>query len=217
MVYFLAHSIGKGLPVAVMNSVTAVGGMVLQVFVNQMGTAYVAAYAACMKVCGLFEQPGITLGLALLTFTGQNYGAGKYDRIKQGVRAGVDAFCPCQSSFCSTGNFLPEASGIPDAERCDSHFLYLYLSAGYRSCLVSPLAGCFVFRNACQGMGKTVLPMVSGIVEVAMRVMVVLLVAPRLAFRGVAFAEISAWVGAGVMLMITYFFIRGGSRENSRM
>lgn len=42
-----------------------------------------------MKVCGLFEQPGITLGLALLTFTGQNYGAGKYDRIKQGVRAGV--------------------------------------------------------------------------------------------------------------------------------
>ncbi len=72
-----------------MNSVTAVGGMVLQVFVNQMGTAYVAAYAACMKVCGLFEQPGITLGLALLTFTGQNYGAGKYDRIKQGVRAGV--------------------------------------------------------------------------------------------------------------------------------
>ncbi len=55
-------------------------------------------------------------------------------------------------------------------------------------------------------MGKTVLPMVSGIVEVAMRVMVVLLLEPRLAFRGVAFAEISAWVGAGVMLMITYFF-----------
>ena len=85
----LGALVGKGLPVAVMNSVTAVGGMVLQVFVNQMGTAYVAAYAACMKVCGLFEQPGITLGLALLTFTGQNYGAGKYDRIKQGVRAGV--------------------------------------------------------------------------------------------------------------------------------
>lgn len=58
--------------------------------------------------------------------------------------------------------------------------------------------------------------MVSGIVEVAMRVMVVLLLAPRLAFRGVAFAEISAWVGAGVMLMITYFFIRGGSPGNSR-
>ena len=64
-------------------------------------------------------------------------------------------------------------------------------------------------------MGKTVLPMVSGIVKVAMRVMVQ--IAPRLAFRGVAFAEISAWVGAGVMLMITYFFIRGGSQKVFQM
>ena len=63
--------------------------MVLQVFVNQMGTAYVAAYAACMKVCGLFEQPGITLGLALLTFTGQNYGAYKFDRIDKGSKIGL--------------------------------------------------------------------------------------------------------------------------------
>ena len=82
----LGALVGKGLPVAVMNSVTAVGGMVLQVFVNQMGTAYVAAYAACMKVCGLFEQPGITLGLALLTFTGQNYGAKKLNRVNEGYK-----------------------------------------------------------------------------------------------------------------------------------
>ncbi|MFR7376305.1 MAG: MATE family efflux transporter [Oliverpabstia sp.] len=60
-----------------MNSVTAVGGMVLQTFVNNMGTSYVAAYAACTKILGLFEQPANTVGLALLTFVGQNYGAGK--------------------------------------------------------------------------------------------------------------------------------------------
>ena len=58
----------KGLPVAVMNSVTAVGGMVLQTFVNNMGTSYVAAYAACTKILSLFEQPANTVGLALLTF-----------------------------------------------------------------------------------------------------------------------------------------------------
>lgn len=67
----------KGLPVAVMNSVTAVGGIVLQTFVNNMGTSYVAAYAACTKILSLFEQPANTVGLALLTFVGQNYGAGK--------------------------------------------------------------------------------------------------------------------------------------------
>ena len=69
-----------------MNSVTAVGGMVLQTFVNNMGTSYVAAYAACTKILSLFEQPANTVGLALLTFVGQNYGAGKYHRMRKSVR-----------------------------------------------------------------------------------------------------------------------------------
>ena len=201
----LGALVGKGLPVAVMNSVTAVGGMVLQVFVNQMGTAYVAAYAACMKVCGLFEQPGITLGLALLTFTGQNYGAGKYDRIKQGVRAGVVLSVLVNIPFAALEIFCPKLLAslmLNDATVISYTCIFLPVTG----VALFALGWLFVFRNACQGMGKTVLPMVSGIVEVAMRVMVVLLLAPRLAFRGVAFAEISAWVGAGVMLMITYFF-----------
>lgn len=201
----LGALVGKGLPVAVMNSVTAVGGMVLQVFVNQMGTAYVAAYAACMKVCGLFEQPGITLGLALLTFTGQNYGAGKYDRIKQGVRAGVVLSVLVNLPFAALEIFCPKFLAslmLNDATVISYTCIFLPVTG----VALFALGWLFVFRNACQGMGKTVLPMVSGIVEVAMRVMVVLLLAPRLAFRGVAFAEISAWVGAGVMLMITYFF-----------
>ena len=201
----LGALVGKGLPVAVMNSVTAVGGMVLQVFVNQMGTAYVAAYAACMKVCGLFEQPGITLGLALLTFTGQNYGAGKYDRIKQGVRAGVVLSVLVNLPFAALEIFCPKILAslmLNDATVISYTCIFLPVTG----VALFALGWLFVFRNACQGMGKTVLPMVSGIVEVAMRVMVVLLLAPRLAFRGVAFAEISAWVGAGVMLMITYFF-----------
>ena len=67
-----------------------------------------------------------------------------------------------------------------------------------------PLGWLFVFRNACQGMGKTVLPMISGVLEVVMRVGIVQIAVPHFAFRGVAFAEISAWIGAGVMLMVTY-------------
>ena len=67
-----------------------------------------------------------------------------------------------------------------------------------------PLGWLFVFRNACQGMGKTVLPMISGVVEVVMRVGIVQIAVPHFAFRGVAFTEISAWIGAGAMLMVTY-------------
>ena len=59
-------------------------------------------------MCGLFEQPGITLGLALLTFTGQNYGAGKYDRIKQGVRAGVVLSVLVNLPFAALEIFCPK-------------------------------------------------------------------------------------------------------------
>ena len=89
--------------------------MVLQVFVNQMGTAYVAAYAACMKVCGLFEQPGVTVGLALLTFTGQNYGAKKYDRIKSGVWAGVILSILVNLPFAALEIFAPKFLASPMA------------------------------------------------------------------------------------------------------
>ena len=199
----LAALTGKGLPVAVMNSVTAIGGMVLQVFVNQMGTAYVAAYAACMKVCGLFEQPGVTVGLALLTFTGQNYGAKKYDRIKSGVWAGVILSILVNLPFAALEIFAPKFLAslmLNDPTVISYTCIFLPLTG----IALFPLGWLFVFRNACQGMGKTVLPMISGVVEVVMRVGIVQIAVPHFAFRGVAFAEISAWIGAGAMLMVTY-------------
>ena len=166
---------------------------------------FVVACADDPGAVRMIEQPGITLGLALLTFTGQNYGAGKYDRIKQGVRAGVVLSVLVNLPFAALEIFCPKLLAslmLNDATVISYTCIFLPVTG----VALFALGGLFVFRNACQGMGKTVLPMVSGIVEVAMRVMVVLLLAPRLAFRGVAFAEISAWVGAGVMLMITYFF-----------
>ena len=134
-----------------MNSVTAIGGMVLQVFVNQMGTAYVAAYAACMKVCGLFEQPGVTVGLALLTFTGQNYGAKKYDRIKSGVWAGVILSILVNLPFAALEIFVPKFLAslmLNDPTVISYTCIFLPLTG----IALFPLGWLFVFRNACQGM-----------------------------------------------------------------
>lgn len=133
-----------------------------------------------------------------------------------GVRAGVVLSVLVNLPFAALEIFCPKILAslmLNDATVISYTCIFLPVTG----VVLFALGWLFVFRNACQGMGKTVLPMVSGIVEVAMRVMVVLLLAPRLAFRGVAFAEISAWVGAGVMLMITYFFIRGGSPGKLQM
>ena len=193
----------KGLPVAVMNSVTAVGGMVLQSFVNGMGTGYVAAYAACTKILSLFEQPANTVGLALLTFVGQNYGAGKYDRIRTGIRDGIFLTILVSLPLALMQILIPEVltSFMLNEATVIAHTREFLTVTGV--CLF-PLGWLFVFRNGCQGMGHTVIPMLSGVLEVTLRVVMVKILVPYLAFRGVALAEVSAWIGAWIMLMITY-------------
>lgn len=194
----------KGLPVAVMNSVTAVGGMVLQTFVNNMGTSYVAAYAACTKILSLFEQPANTVGLALLTFVGQNYGAGKKERIRTGIREGIILTILINIPLALMLLCIPEflTSFMLNDTSIISYTRDFLAVTGI--CLF-PLGWLFVFRNGCQGMGHTFVPMLSGVLEVSLRVVMVKLLTPYLAFRGVALAEVSAWIGAWIMLMITYW------------
>ena len=193
----------KGLPVAIMNSVTAFGAMILQYFVNAMGTAYVAAYAACMKLCSLFEQAGGAVGLAILTFTGQNYGACKIERISKGVRDGILLSILINIPISLVQLLFPEilTSLMLNDPIIISYTREFLLITGFG---IFPLGWLFVTRNACQGMGKTFVPMLSGIVEVIMRVVNGILMVPKWGFTGVAFAEVSAWGAAAIMLIITY-------------
>ena len=138
-----------------MNSVTAVGGMVLQTFVNNMGTSYVAAYAACTKILSLFEQPANTVGLALLTFVGQNYGAGKKERIRTGIREGVILTILINIPLALMLLCIPEfltSFMLNDASIISYTRDFLAVTG---ICLF-PLGWLFVFRNGCQGMGTYV-------------------------------------------------------------
>ena len=74
-----------GLPVGIMSMVTAVGGMILQFFVNDLGASAVAAYAASTKIRSVIGEFSNAMGMTFMTFVGQNYGAQKYDRIRQSV------------------------------------------------------------------------------------------------------------------------------------
>ena len=78
--------IKNGVPMAFMNSITAIGCMVVQYFVNGYGVNYTSAYAACSKYLNLFMNPACTAGHAMSAFTSQNFGAKKYKRIKDGLK-----------------------------------------------------------------------------------------------------------------------------------
>lgn len=196
--------LANGLPMAFMNSITAVGCMVVQYFVNGHGVVYTAAYAACSKYLNLFMNPASTAGNAMSAYTSQNYGAGKFNRIREGLYAALSI---AGVSYLLLGSLMVFFPG----------FLARILLQGNAqirlACMFLPRCGImmifvdvlFVVRNCVQGMGKPMLPMASGILEMILRIFVISFLMNRLGFKATAYAEISAWVGA---LMVNAFALR---------
>lgn len=78
-----------GIPSALQSMMYTFSSVVIQAAINHFGTDTVAAWTAYSKMDILFWMSINAMGLALTTFAGQNYGAGKLDRLKKGVRTAV--------------------------------------------------------------------------------------------------------------------------------
>lgn len=185
----------NGIPMACMNSVTAVGCMVVQKYVNSCGAIYTSAYSACSKYLNLFMLPSITAGFALSSFVSQNFGAKKPERIRQGVHV---CLCIALVSYLFPGLFMTflakPLAGLMLNEAGTISLAVGYLKiCGVLLILVNLL---FVYRNNVQGMGYPFIPMLSGITEMALRIPIIIILLPRIGFQGVAFAEGAAWIGA---------------------
>lgn len=198
-----------GVPIVFQNTVISVGGMILQSVINSYGFLFVAGFTAANKLYGLLETAATSYGFAITTYTAQNLGAGDFKRIKRGMRSAVIMALitsvvisavmlifgrPILRLFISneTGQ-VDEVLGIA----------YHYLSI--MSYFLAVLYALHTYRSALQGLGNTVIPMISGIAEFAMRTAAALLL-PRLAGQeGVFYAEILAWTGAAAILVVSYY------------
>ena len=198
-----------GLPLAFQNLIISVGGLVLQAVVNGFGFLFMAGFNAAMRLTGLIELAGTSIGSAVGTFAGQNLGAGRIDRVRLGLRksaqmAAVMALMVAASMLLFGRNIL--ALFVQD----DPEVVEQVLTIGYRYLAVMSLGlpmlyMLFVYRSTLQGLGDTVAPMVSGIVELVMRMGTVLLLPLVIGEWGVYIAEIMAWGGAAVLLVISCY------------
>ena len=195
-----------GLPVGLMNSVTAIGLMILQSVVNGFGSAYVAAFTAGGRIVGLSQQPGQAFGLAMATYTGQNLGAGRIDRIKSGVRKCIMLSTLFNAAVAAVLLLFPKQLTLLMVDASEAEVIgitqqYLTVCALF----LGVLGLLFIYRCALQGLGNTLVPMVSGGLELLLRVAASTLLPPLIGFYGIGFSEVSAWTGAGLLLMIAYY------------
>lgn len=197
-----------GVPVGIMNSITAMGIMILQSVVNGLGSVTVAAYTAGSKLMNLALQPGDILGIAVGTYVGQNLGAGRLDRIRAGVRQSallslaINIVMGLVLALFGRELTAVFVSGTEEAVIEAAYPYFVITGAG-----VWIVGLLFLYRFALQSLGDTFIPMVSGGVELGMRVGAVLVLDRcfDMGFYAVCWAEVAAWLGAGVLLAAGYY------------
>ncbi len=206
-----AHLFVLGLPMAFQNGIIAIGGMIVQFVVNSYGVIFIAGFTATNKLYGLLEIAGTSYGYAMVTYVGQNLGAGKIDRIRSGMRAAlrialgtsvVIALLMILLGRHILGLFI---SGTPEAAEKTMQIAYFYLTV--MSFSLPVLYVLHVTRAAIQGMGNTVLPMLSGVAEFVMRTLSIILLPALFGQIGIFFAETAAWIGADAVLIPSYLAV----------
>ena len=201
--------VGLGSPMAFQNAIIAVGGMIVQAVVNGFGVIFIAGFTATNKLYGVLEVAATSYGYAMITYVGQNLGAGKISRIREGMKAAVGV--ALVTSFVIAGAMIFFGKGIlslflsgsPEEVAAAMAVAYHYLVV--MSVCLPVLYILHVTRSAIQGMGDTVKPMLSGVSEFVMRTVGALTLPMVLGNAGVFYAEVSAWLGADVILIPSYF------------
>lgn len=195
-------------PMGLQFSITAIGSIMLQSANNALGTACVAAFTAAMRIKMFFLCMLESLGIAMATFCGQNYGAGKPERIWTGVKAAslmmivyVAAVAIILWGFSE--KFVLLFVDPSETEIIADVALFLHISVSF-----FPVLGLLcILRYSIQGAGYTKLAMFSGVSEMIARILVSVVAVPLWGFWAVCFGDPTAWVFADAFLIPAFIYV----------
>lgn len=203
----LREQIRMGIPMGAQNIITAIGGLVVQATVNGFGILFLTGYSAANKLYVLLEIAATSYGHGILTYTAQNKGIGNDRRIRNGLLAalaiGIVTALMMSAVMVFAGQgimglFIKETEGSA-REMIQIGYSYLCILA-----LGFPLLYCLYVLRACiQGMGNSIIPMMSSFMQVLMRVMCALLLTRLIGNKAIFWGEVLAWAGADLFLGIT--------------
>lgn len=202
----VANSFKIGVPIALQNSMIAVSCMVLQGVVNTFGETIMASYTIIGRIEQIVQQPFSSLGTALTTYSGQNMGAGKTERVKKGFRQAtlmvlIFSLCMIPIAYIFgeqiVGIFVKE----PDVIEIGAKALRI------NSLCYFGLGMIYVPRAVLNGCGDTGFALINGLTEVACRVLYsqVLTRIPILGYWGIWLTTGATWVTTAVVCIVRYW------------
>ena len=198
--------LGIGVPMGLQCSITAIGSVIMQWAVNVLGSTAVAAVTAAGKTQGLLTVPMESVGTAMATYAGQNLGASRMDRVRQGVNSAMliiliygvaSAFVLHFTDVQIMGLFLDTAKEV-DIVAMGREYLF------WNSVFFVPLGALIVWRYSIQGLGFSSLAMLAGVAEMVARTAVAIVLVPILGYFGAELSNPAAWIAACLFLYPAY-------------
>ena len=201
---YTGQLLSGGFSMGLMSSLVAFGTLSLQTAINKLGTNIIVAHTGARKLTNLYMLPFGVFGTTMATFCGQNYGAKRFDRIKEGIRTAliINAIWIVLvqiTSWTVCPILIKAITAVDTKEVIDNAVLYQRFDTSFYAIA----AMVTVFRNSLQGMGDHITPVISSALELAGKVAVAFLLTPILAYWGIIIAEPIVWTIMVIPLIIS--------------
>ena len=204
----IARLCGMGIPMGLQYSITAIGSVVLQTAVNRLGSTAVAAVASGGKLAMFFCCPFDAMGSTMSTYTGQNLGAQKLDRVDKGIFACSGLALVYSVIACAALLFTGQYLALLFVDGTETRLIEMIAAFLRWNCIFYfPLALVNIVRFTIQGLGFGKLAILAGVCEMAARSIVGFYFVPVFGFTAACLASPIAWILADVFLIPAYFLV----------
>jgi len=189
-----------GIAMALQRSIVEVGNLLVQAAMNTLGAMTIAAVSAAQRIRGLNMLPAFSISRAVTTFTAQNYGAKKMDRVYKGlfqaciISIGIGIFMAVLNQFTGRPIVSLFLRDSPEAIALAHQYI---LFTGYTVFILGIM---LVFRSALQGLGMKTAPILCGVMETVMSILAAFILIPRLGFISVCLVNPLSWFASGIPL-----------------
>lgn len=203
--FALAH-LKVGIPMAVQFGILGLSLLIIQSVCNTFGPDVIAAFTAALRIEQMATLPMISFGVALAAYVAQNFGAGNFSRIRFGVKKAslINVILSIVMAFIMHfwgGHLVRIFVGYQNEDIVKIAHDYLFRS----SLFYFFLAQIFIYRNALQGLGRAVIPMLAAVGELLMRSFAAIYLAAKIGYFGVFYAGPIAWIAASIVLAAGYY------------
>ncbi len=197
--------ISLGIPVALQNSFVSFSTMALWSVINGYGDTVMAAATAANRIEQLILQPGMSVGVAVASFTGQNIGAGNIERVKKGFAASSKIIIAFSIVMLPVIYFGGGMIMNLFTSKEELEVMRIGMEALRVPCFFYSFVGMiFVSRNLLSGAGDVKIPMFMGFTEVVCRVLFANVLSMYFGYKGIWWATGLTWFVTSIVGCVRY-------------